>query len=281
MMRSDVDTGVIVRLAPRILIADDDPPVRDLIVRVLRDSGYRVHGVGNGEEALEILSREPYDLLLVDVWMPRMTGLELLSRLQHAGRSVPTIVMTGEHSPATALSAVREHALEYLPKPFTGELLLDRVRRALASDPPRPIDVLSDTPDWVELRVPCDRESAERSHAFLMDLESDLPQDVREGVSRAFHELLMNAVEWGGGLDPDRKVRVAFLRGKKLLLCRITSPAPSFRTRELEPGPGDSKFSSGGAGTPAEAGVMLAQTAVDELIYNQQRDEVVFIKYLK
>ena len=84
--------------------------------------------------------------------------------------------------------------------------------------PYAPIEILSARPEWLELLVPCTREAVDRIHSFLQQLEADLPADVRESVSMAFRELLMNGIEWGGGLNPEQKVRVACLRAKRMLL---------------------------------------------------------------
>ena len=73
----------------------------------------------------------------------------------------------------------------------------------------RPIEVVSARPDWVELVVPCERESADRIREFMAQLDTDLPEDVRTRIGQAFGELLMNAIEWGGKLDPTKSVRIS------------------------------------------------------------------------
>jgi hypothetical protein len=107
---------------------------------------------------------------------------------------------------------VREKAYEYVKKPVQPAELVELVRGALAAKAAQPgIEVVSARPNWVELLVPCDREVAARIQGFLAQLDTGLPEDVRDSVGYAFRELLLNAIEWGGKLDPSRSVRIAYL----------------------------------------------------------------------
>lgn len=112
-------------------------------------------------------------------------------------------MVTCDDTAETALQGVREEASLHPTHPV-GAL----VRDALAAQPALlPIEVLSASSGWVELLVPCELEVAARISDLLERLESDLPVDVRAQVGQAFRELLMNAIEWGGKLDPNQKVR--------------------------------------------------------------------------
>ena len=274
----------------RILVADDESALRSLLEHVLVAAGYEVLSVADGTAALELLGREPVDLLLVDVWMPGLDGLELLERLAREGRSVRAIVMTGDAAPETVLRAIRQQAHQYIQKPFEPADLLRLVRRALATPAGgRPIEVISAVPEWVELLVPCERAAAERIHEFLMQLESDLPPEARDAVGSAFRELLLNAVEWGGGLDPAKQVRISCLRGRRLLIYRISDPGRGFRLEDLPHAAvgndeGDPLRHTEVRETlgmrPGGFGILMARALVDELIYNEARNEVVFLKYL-
>ena len=69
---------------------------------------------------------------------------------------------------------------------------------------------------------------ADRIQQFVMQLDTDLPEPVRESVAQAFRELMTNAIEWGGKLDPQRKVRISCVRAKRMLLYRIADPGEGF-----------------------------------------------------
>lgn len=277
--------------AKTILLVEDERVTRHRIHKVLCDAGHRVTAASNASEALDELGRTTYDLMLLDVWLPEMNGLELLSRLER-GRARPrVIVITADDTPKTLLDAVRADAYLLVTKPVEPENLLATVERALqGSRATPPIRVLSAKPNWVELAVPCDRESAERIQNFLSRLDADLDPSVREAIGRVFREMLLNAVEWGGKLDPNREVRVTYLRAKKMILYRIADPGEGFRFEEIdhaavtntEDEPMGHVMAREKKGLrPGGFGILMSQSLADELLYNEAQNEVVFVKYLE
>ena len=166
--------------------------------------------------------------------------------------------------------------------------LLDVVQTALNEAPePQTIEVVSAKPDWVELIVPCTREAAEQIQQVVARLGADLPEDVRESVTFAFRELVMNAVEWGGRLDPSHKVRITCVRTDRMLMYRIADPGPGFSFDNLDhaavthDNPIDHVLVRNAKGLRAGGfGVLTARASVDELVYNEKQNEVIFIKYL-
>ena len=96
------------------------------------------------------------------------------------------------------------------------------------------IEVISAVPGWVELIVPCTREAVEQIGQVVARLGADLPEDVLDSVAFAFRELVMNAVEWGGQLDPDRRVRITCVRTDRMLMYRIADPGPGFTFENLD-----------------------------------------------
>jgi CheY-like chemotaxis protein len=272
-----------------VLVADDDRTTRFAISSMLKKAGYAVTAVKNGAEALRNIQRRSFDLAFLDIWMPQLTGLEVLARVR-AGESHPKIViMTSDGTPETLLRAVREQAYEYLSKPFAPKDAVEIAQRALKEKASPPIEVISAKPHWVELLIPCTREAAGRIQSFLMKLETDLADDLRSTIGLAFRELLLNAVEWGGKLDPNRKVRIAYVRSSRMLLYRVADPGPGFRFESL---------THAAVGQPAEApiahvavrdklgirpggfGIAMTRAIADELLYNEAQNEVIFIKYL-
>jgi CheY-like chemotaxis protein/anti-sigma regulatory factor (Ser/Thr protein kinase) len=273
----------------KILVVDDDETTRLVIRRTLTKAGFSVTAAKDGVEALETLRRRRFDLMLLDVWMPRMTGLDLLAELRSVERAPRVIVMTSDDAPETLLKAVREQAFMYVHKPVEPTKLLQTVREALdAPEPPR-IEVLSARPEWVELMVPCSREAVGRIEVVMAQLETNLPSELRESIGFAFRELLMNAVEWGGGLDPTRKVRISCLRAKRMILYRIADPGVGFKIEDLPHAaigqPPDDPIAhmqvrEAKGLRPGGFGLLSVRSTVDELLYNEQRNEVVFVKYL-
>jgi CheY-like chemotaxis protein/anti-sigma regulatory factor (Ser/Thr protein kinase) len=273
----------------KILVADDDRTTRFAISSMLKKAGYAVTAVSNGAEALRNIQKTNFALAFLDIWMPELTGLEVLARVR-AGESHPkVIIMTSDGTPENVLHAIREQAYEYVSKPFLPKEAVELADRALKQDASPPIEVISAKPHWVELLIPCTREAAERIQSFLINLEADLPRDLRNTIGLAFRELLLNAVEWGGQLDPNRKVRIAHVRSSRMLLYRVADPGPGFSFEGLTHAavgqPADDPVAHMAVRDqlgirPGGFGIAMTRSMADELIYNEAQNEVIFVKYL-
>jgi DNA-binding response OmpR family regulator len=273
----------------RVLVADDDPATRDLIAEALRGENYLVITASDGKEALAHLVESKFDVALLDVWMPRMNGLDVMKALRKKKSPPKVIVITSGGSARAVVQAISERACRCIAKPVDAHSIVSLVREALArkTQPPQ-IEVISGKPGWVELRLPCTLEAAELIESFMNSLEADLPSETRTAVSQVFHELLLNAIEWGGNLDPHRKVQISYLRAKHMILYRIADPGHGFQFNEV------SHAAIGHNGEPTEHqrirqrkglrpggfGLVLATAHADELLYNEAQNEVVFVKYL-
>ncbi len=274
----------------RILVLEDERTTRHFLSKVLRAAGHEVRTASDGMKALGLLRSQRFDLLLLDIWLPGMSGLELLDRLPDRHPAPKVIVMTSDDTPETVLRAIRKRAYRYVLKPVRPEELTEYVSLALSAPPEMPpIEVVSARPRWVELIVPCTLEVAERIQSFLGRLDSDLSVEVRESVGRVFRELLLNAIEWGGQLNPRSKVRITYVRARRMLLYRIADPGPGFRFEDIPHAAVGQKSDQPIAHMrireergirPGGFGILMARAMVDELIYNEAQNEVIFIKYL-
>jgi CheY-like chemotaxis protein/anti-sigma regulatory factor (Ser/Thr protein kinase) len=273
----------------RILVVDDDRATRHILRKVLTNGGFETTVAKDGVAALHALRTRRFDLLLLDVWMPRMNGLELLGKLRTRRSKPRVVVMTSDDAPQTLLNAVRENAFKYVHKPVDPPALLQTVRQVLAATDIPPIEVISAKREWVELMVPCVREAVDRIEPVMATLEADLAVEVRESIAYAFRELLLNAIEWGGRLDPSRQVRIACVRTQRMLMYRIADPGPGFKIEELphaaisyspEQPIEHMEVREQKGIRPGGFGLLMVRSSVDELIYNEKRNEVVFVKYL-
>ena len=274
----------------RILIADDDLVFRLFVREVMKRAGYSVSLASDGMTALKKLREEQFDLVLLDIWMPKMNGIEVLSVLRQGPSPPKVVIMTTDGTPETVLKAVREQAYRYVVKPIDPGALLELVRNAISAQPETlQIEVVSARPTWVELLLPCELGAAERAEDFLLNLELDLPKDIRRSIATAFHELLLNAVEWGGQLDPNQKVRISCVRTERMVMYRIADPGPGFRFENLKHAAISNPTEDPVAHfrereqkgmRPGGLGLMMTQQIVDELVYNEAQNEVLFVKYL-
>ena len=275
----------------RILIVDDDPDVHRLLDVALKDTGRYVESAFDGIEGLKKFEEGHWDLVITDVIMPGMDGMELLGRVRRLRPETPVVVMTVDSTAEKIVSAIRDNAFAWFRKPFAAQSVRDMVDSALAG--PRldaDIEVLSASPRWLELRLRCDREIATRALHFVREMDPGLPEAERENVALAFREILFNAVEHGGGNDANAYVTITYTRADHALLFRVRDPGPGFSFDNLS-----HTALANPVGSPAEHtvkrtemgmrpggfGILLTRALVDELIYNEKGNEALLIKYLR
>ncbi len=116
----------------KILVVDDDAGLRKSLSLILSDGGYEVLAASDGQEGLAVAAQEHPDLILCDVRMPGMGGLEFLDNYREAGGNAPVLVMTAYGSVDLAVDAVNRGATDYISKPFSADEVLLRVRKAEA-----------------------------------------------------------------------------------------------------------------------------------------------------
>src|SRR6202007_1140083 len=116
---------------PHLLVVDDEPCIRESLSSILQDEGYEVESVASAEEALERASSGEIEVILLDVWLPGMDGLEALSRLQAAQRPPAVIMISGHATIETAVRATKLGAFDFIEKPLSLERVIVLVRNAL------------------------------------------------------------------------------------------------------------------------------------------------------
>ncbi|MBN1652214.1 MAG: response regulator [Deltaproteobacteria bacterium] len=116
---------------PRILVVDDEEAIREILADFLSLEGFYISTAKDGKDALEELSRSHYDIVLSDLKMPNMGGIELLETISHQSPRVVTVIMTGFGTVETAIDAMKRGAYDYIMKPFKMEEVVHVVQRGL------------------------------------------------------------------------------------------------------------------------------------------------------
>ena len=117
----------------KILIIEDEEPIRRVLVRILNeeDSNFKIHEASDGKKGLEYISKENFDLVLCDIKMPKIDGIELLQRTRKKNSSLPFIMLTGHGNIETAVESMKLGAYDFISKPPDLNRLITSVRNAL------------------------------------------------------------------------------------------------------------------------------------------------------
>jgi CheY-like chemotaxis protein/anti-sigma regulatory factor (Ser/Thr protein kinase) len=259
---------------------------------MLADARWEAYSASSADEALAHLeTNSAYDVFLVDILMPGMDGLTLLGRLRFRYPDIPVVMMTVKNTPEHVLGSLRREAAAYIGKPFSRDALLTTLHNALSAPVNGDdIKVLSDKPNWISLQIRCRLATADRLTQFVRELPSDLDPESREQIATAFRELLMNAVEHGGHLDPNKTVDLSYIRTARTIVYYIRDPGEGFSMDTLahaaiansaeEPMRHLQLRSQMGI-RPGGFGLLMTKSFADELIYSAKGNEVILIKYLQ
>jgi DNA-binding response OmpR family regulator len=124
-------------MALQLLYADDEPALRELVQNHLSLEGYDVETAVDGAEAVKMLNKKAYDLVLLDVHMPKLDGVEVLKYMKSKGMKSRLIMLTGDGDPAIVSQCAKYGAMDYLTKPYNYHELIEAIDRVLSDSSSR------------------------------------------------------------------------------------------------------------------------------------------------
>jgi two-component system, OmpR family, response regulator len=272
-----------------LLVVDSDPAVHQHLCSLLGREDLVIQNAYDGGEALKRLRQTPFEVVVAGQGRNGLGGVKLLRRIRTL-RPDARVIVTGEPETPSVLTAIRYRAFSYFHKPLPDSTFSDMVQQALDSKSWKDdIRLISARPEWITIEVRCKLEAAERTTHFLREIGCALPGQAREDVCVAFRELLLNAVEHGGGSDPKKRVRVSLLETSRAVIVHIHDPGRGFSldflphaaisnpenspTRHVEVRAEEGR-------RPGGFGILVTRNMVDDLLYNERGNAVLFIKYL-
>ena len=272
-----------------VLVVGGNPQIQSLLSRVLEAGSWAVLSVPDNQAALEAARRKAFYLIVTSDQTSGREDIELLRRIRRVRPHTRLIILAGGGTPSDVITSMRERAFSYFSAPFSVDELAQMIQ--LATEGPcwdDGIEVVSGTPELIRILARCDVKTADRLVQFLNEI-AELPNPERNQVATAFREMLLNAIEHGGQLDPNQYVQIDYVRARHMVTCHITDPGPGFTLDEIPhaaiANPPDDPIRHIAVREqrgirPGGFGVLLAQQLVDELIYGQDGNEVLLIKYL-
>lgn len=273
----------------RVLVVGDDPATRHLLAAAGGPNRV-VEFTRDGSAAASRIEREPFDLCVFGLRDAASSRLEFLRGLRRRHPQLKLLVLTTFATSGEVIEALREHAFNHLGLPVLADGLAEAIGRTLEEPPgDEGIEVVSARPAWVQLRLACRLRTAERALRFMNEWETGLPQKESQDLGTAFREMLLNAMEHGGLMNPEKTVEVSCVRTARLVCYEIRDPGDGFSMDSLRhaavSNPTDAPaahvlYRSEQAMRAGGFGILITKSLVDELIYNEKGNGVVLIKYL-
>jgi anti-sigma regulatory factor (Ser/Thr protein kinase)/ActR/RegA family two-component response regulator len=278
-------------LVKNALIVDANSQLKDLLARVLPKGAWRITYAASNRDAMAAVQERGYDLVITGEKTSAVEDVELLRKVRSVRPHTRLIILTYESTPSAVLDSMRAHAFSLFSAPYREDQLSKMIHFAMESPAwDDGIELISGTtPGWIRIRAQCQESTANRLVQFLNEM-SELPPLEREQVGNACREMLMNAIEHGCQLDPQKNVEIEYLRAKHMIACRIADPGPGFTLDEIPHAaiahsPDDPlrhvAIREELGLRPGGFGILMSKNLVDELIYNQEGNEVLLVKYLK
>jgi anti-sigma regulatory factor (Ser/Thr protein kinase) len=257
------------------LVVDADSGLKKLLLKILKPGIWAIQHVPTNQAALRATKRKAFELIITSEKTSGMEDVDLLRKIRVGQPHIRFIILA--------------HAFSFFSKPYSLEQLGSMIQLAVESPCwDDGIELLSSTPEWIKLEVRCQVRTADRLLQFMREI-SDLPDDESEEVGMAFREILLNAMEHGGGFSRENYVDVEYVRAHRMVSCRISDPGPGFTLDEIPHAavadPADNPVRHAEIRDkmglrPGGFGILLAQKLVDQVICGQDGNEVLLIKYL-
>lgn len=194
----------------RILIAEDEERIVSFLEKGLRAAGYSTHAVGDGASALALARDDGFDLLILDLGLPGLTGHEVLQRMRTRGEQMPVIILTARVSIEDTVAGLEGGADDYVGKPFRFEELLARVRVRLRESGPADVTLLRAGVVTLDIRT---RRAAVGDHVVeLTAREFALLETLLRHAGQVMSREQLLSHVWGYDFDPGSNVVDVYVR---------------------------------------------------------------------
>ncbi|MGQ9631136.1 MAG: response regulator [bacterium] len=259
----------------KVLVVDDDALVRDSMKYLLSEDDYQVTVAGSGTEALELIDKDSYDVILTDLRMPDMSGIELLRRIRGKKCKTPVAILTAYGTVEAVVEALQNGAYNFITKP----LEIKEIRKVVAKGVKSNIAIVGSQRvipfGSVELsfKFPSDPTLVGGVIYHIINNVEAFGYEV-SNIRLSLDEAITNAIEHGNKLDPQKTVGVRCGIDGERFWARVEDEGDGFRWREIpDPRSMEALFEKRGRG------IFLMRYYMDEINFNDKGNVVTMIKY--
>ena len=241
-------------------------------------------------EAIRCVRARAIDVVLTNPDTTVAEDLALVREFADTRPGIRVIVFSQTASREDVIAAIGAHVFACFTAPFDDQEVVDMVRAALtAAGWQDGISVVSGLPDWFTLRVSCRLLTAARLVRFMSEYRLALANDEHESLMTAFREMLLNAMEHGGGFDPESVIEVTAAKTARAIVYHFKDSGRGFDRRQLahaaaspaaEHVEASALYRSDRGMRPGGFGLLIAREIADELVFNERGNEVLLIKHL-
>jgi anti-sigma regulatory factor (Ser/Thr protein kinase)/CheY-like chemotaxis protein len=274
----------------RVLVIGSYDAVSRAIAEELGNLGVPAENAVGHADALQKLRLRSFGVVITGSETSIDEDLALLEEMRLVRPAVKCIVLAPQSTPDDVIVAMRARAFACFSAPFEAQTIAALAADAIADNARyNEIQIVSAQPGWVTVRASAQLITAERLLTFAKELNSRVPEGLRQEMLQGLREILLNAMEHGAGFSSEQMVEVTAIRTGRAMVFYVRDPGPGFRRGALGDGaiadlfkpPIQHVITREEEGLrPGGYGLLLAGGTVDELIYNEIGNEVILIKYL-
>jgi anti-sigma regulatory factor (Ser/Thr protein kinase) len=274
----------------RLLVVRPDARLDAELASGLNRQAHDIEFCDGELDVLEKLSARPADLIITAAATSIGDDLALLERARPLAPRARVISLASTISHVELVAAMAAHVFAVFASPLDYGEIVAMAQAALAeTDWHDGIEVVSALPQWMTLKVACQLLTAERVIRFVTEHESTMPVHERDLLMAAFREIVVNAMEHGGGFNPAKHIEVTVARTQRAVVFHFRDPGAGFDRSGLShaaasPTPEavmSTAIKRAELGMrPGGFGMLIVRQIVDEVVYNERGNEVLLIKHL-
>jgi DNA-binding response OmpR family regulator len=276
-------------IPPRVLAIRPQPALAAMLGSALDLTRFEFESCTGNVEAMHYLRARNIDVVITDAQTTVSEDLALAEELKQLRPTVRIILLAPDATHGELVEAIRAHVFACFTPPFEYGEIAAMVSKALQVDNWRDgIQVVSGSDQWLTLQVSCHLLTADRLVRFMSELQSAAPAGDRDLLIAAFREMLLNAMEYGAGFDPEKVIQVTAAKTARAIAYHFKDPGGGFDRTEIAHATASSSPEAvlGAAMQRAEMGLrpggfgmLIARHVADELVYNERGNEVLLIKH--
>ncbi|MFH1760095.1 MAG: response regulator [bacterium] len=273
-------------MAKKVLIVDDTPSIRTILRANLNAKGYKTAEACDGVEALEILEKQKFDIMLLDIQMPRMSGTEVCAKLKLKRRyndmGIIIITATGEQDDIVEIFRVGADA--WIAKPFTFSVVFEKIEATIKHR--EEIQKFEVCTDWVNFNFASEEHLFDEANHFLSLLlaKSRFSEKDFSKLRFAISEILRNALEHGNKFEKDKWVSISYVIFQNKFVLKIKDEGTGFNLVQVpdvikDPFGEQARREAAGI-RPGGFGLAMVKEIMDDISYSDKGNEVLMTKYL-